>query len=376
MFEWLIQPKIDRSKYDKQQIGAIIITVDDPVSLAGADLAIIGVMESAGNPDNENCAYGADRVREYFYQLYDHDKIRIADLGNIKSGAELTDTYFALEQVCELLIKNDVIPIVLGGSQDLTQAQFSALAKHNHKINMTVIDERVDMLEQGDISKTYLREMITRQGDKLFNLCHIGAQAHFVAKSMLDTIDRLNFDLLRLGAVRENIQVVEPELRDTDLLSVDVAAIRKSDAPGFPEMSPNGLFGEEICRIMRYAGISDRLTSMGIYEFNPEYDAANQSSQLVAQMIWYFIDGYYSRKSDRPLADSESYLKYTIPVADYDKDMVFIKSKKSDRWWMELVYYIEGEAKSELISCTYQDYELAMNGDIPDRWLKANARFI
>jgi len=38
----------------------------------------------------------------------------------------------------------------------------------------------------------------------------------------------------------------------------------------------------------RYAGMSDKLSSFGIYEINPLFDNHDQTSHLAAQMIWYF----------------------------------------------------------------------------------------
>jgi formiminoglutamase len=113
-------------------------------------------------------------------------------------------------------------------------------------------------------------------------------------------LESLNFDCVRLGLARKNIEHLEPILRDADLVSIDVSCIRMSDAPAHANASPNGFSGEELCQIARYAGISDKLTSFGIYEFNPAFDIRHQTAKLLAQTIWCFIDGYYNRRNDHP----------------------------------------------------------------------------
>ena len=77
----------------------------------------------------------------------------------------------------------------------------------------------------------------------------------------------MNFDALRLG-VSKDLKILEPIMRDADIVSVDIGALRFSEAPANKNTSPNGFYGEEICTISRYAGISDKVTSFGIYEYN------------------------------------------------------------------------------------------------------------
>jgi hypothetical protein len=155
--------------------------------------------------------------------------------------------------------------------------------------------------------------------------------------------------------------------------------VRRPDAPGNTYASPNGFYGEEICQLSRYAGMSDKVSSVGFYEANTSLDASGQTADLVAQMIWYFIDGFYNRKGDFPKCNKDEYLKYNINIGHPEQNMVFYKSPKSGRWWMEIPYPTDERLKYDrhlLAPCTYEDYKLAMQNELPDRWIHMYKKLI
>ncbi len=337
-------------------------------------LAIIGVKEERQAVNNIGCGSAPDEVRKSLYKLmkgaYD---LNIADLGNINPGYSIEDTYFALSSTIKELVKKNIVPIVIGGSQDLTYANYIAYEKLEQIVNIVAIDSRLDIGDaDGELnSQTYLGKIILHQPNYLFNFSNIGYQSYFVDPKALDLMSKLFFDSYRLGQVRANIEEVEPIVRNADIVSFDISAIRQPDAPANNNSSPNGFYGEEACQIARYAGFSDKLSSIGFYETNPSLDNRNQTSHLVAQMIWYFIDGFYSRKKDFPIGDKTDYTKYRVILQEQKHELVFYKSNKSERWWMEVPYPPNKRIKYErhhLVPCSYSDYQTACNEDMPDRW--------
>ena len=342
-----------------------------------ADMAIIGVKEDRNCINNEGCSHAPDYIRNQLYQFFKGDyNPKIIDLGNLKRGNSITDTYFALSSVITELLNNNVIPIILGGSQDLTYANYKAYEALGRVVNIVGVDAVFDLGKSDDEinSKNYLNKIILHQPNFLFNYTNLGYQSYFVDPESIKLMNNLYFDVYRLGKIRSNIEFTEPLVRNTDILSVDVSAIRQSDAPGNNNASPNGFYGEEICQIMWYAGLSDKLTSVGLYEYNPQFDNRGQTAMLMAQMVWYFIEGFYNRKNDHPYNDTKDYVKYTVSIKDHKDQLVFYKSKKSDRWWMDVP--VKKNLKSiyerhHLIPCSYYDYEIACKDDIPDRWWQA-----
>ncbi|MFH1159683.1 MAG: formimidoylglutamase [bacterium] len=360
-----------------RHLGDLISAYSEPETfpgLEGADLAIIGVPEERNAVNNEGCADGPDLIRKHLYALYPGSfNPRIIDLGNLKQGHTVKDTYFALTSIITELLNANVIPVILGGSQDLTYANYEAYQNLGQIINIVSIDDIFDLgKSEGELnSQSWLSSIILHQPNYLFNFANIGYQTYFVDQEALKLMSNLFFDTYRLGIVRQDLEEVEPIVRNADVLSFDISSVRYSDAPGNNNATPNGFYGEEACQIIRYAGLSDKLTSIGFYEYNPRFDRNGQTAHLIAQMIWYFMEGFYSRPHDFPFRNEEDYIKYHVSISDHKEEITFYKSKKTDRWWMEIPLPAEQRIRYErhyMVPCSYKDYQQAGQDEIPDRW--------
>ncbi|RZK76868.1 MAG: arginase [Pedobacter sp.] len=340
------------------------------------DMAIVGVQDDRAAINNEGCALAPDYFRAQFYSLHEGPYVtRLVDLGNIKAGASISDTYVALKMVVSELVKLNIVPIIIGGGQDLTYAQYLAYESLEQKVDLVVVDSKFDLDEEDQEglsakSDTYLNQILLHQPNYLFNFSNIGYQTYFVNQDSLKVMSKLYFDVHRLGEFSDDMSLAEPIVRNANMISFDIGAIRSSDAGANANASPNGFYGEQACRISRYAGMSDKLTSIGFYEFNPAFDQNGQTAMLLAQIVWYFMDGFYNRKKDFPLTPKSQYLIYRASLSDGSGEMLFVKSKKSDRWWMQ-VPYPTGVSKNErfhLVPCRYEDYTIAVTGEMPDLW--------
>ena len=368
---------IDSDSFRENQLKHFTRTYtneNDFPDLENIDIAIIGVCEDRRAYSNIGCALAPDKVRPYLYSLYPGSfEPRIADLGNIQAGHDVEDTYYALKSTVDYLIRKNIVPIIIGGSQDLTYAQFLGYEKLEQTINVVTIDSSFDLgnPEEETTNVGYLGKIILHQPNFLFNYSNIGYQTYLADAPSLAMMNKLYFDTYRLGQVRDAIEEAEPIIRHADMLSFDISSIKHSDAPANSVAQPNGFYSEEACQMMRYAGMNDKLTSVGIYEINPEYDTQDKTSSLAAQMIWCFMDGFYHRKSDFPSRTNPDYVRFHVVLQDEKYEINFYKSKKTDRWWMEIPYPPSKGLKFErhtLLPCSYKDYELAVNNDIPDRW--------
>lgn len=380
---------LNKENFNNAQLGRIIRTFSKtfPDLLDEGqkpDIAFLGVAEDRASVDNAGCTNGADFIREYLYRLYSGDyQINVVDLGNILPGNKVSDTYFALKTVVEELVKENIVPVIIGGGQDLTFAQYRGYEKLEQKVEITLIDSKFDLDQENTEntplnSHTYLNHIILHQPDYLFNLNNIAYQNYLVSQESINMYDKLFFTHQRLGNLVEKPSEAEPIIRSADLISFDIGAIRYSEASANNNASPNGLFGNTACQLARYAGMSDKCSSFGIYEYNPHLDPNKQSAMLLAQMVWCFIDGYYQRKKDAPLIPKSDYITYKTQLESEEHELIFIKSKKSDRWWMQVPYqgFKSVNERYYLVPCSYAEYELAVSGEMPDLWWRTHQKLI
>lgn len=337
-------------------------------------LAIVGVLENRNDVNYIGEEFSLDEIRKSLYSLFPGNWHKtIADLGDINKGETVEDTYFALKTTINILVQKNIIPIVIGGSQDLTYANYRAYDALAPMVNIVNVDSKFDL---GDSAKpikndSFVGKIILDKPYNLFNYATIGYQTYFNSQEEIDLMDKLYFESYRLGQVSKDITLVEPVLRDANIVSIDLNSVKASEVSDRQKTSPNGLDGKEICAISRYAGISNKVSSIGIYEYKPSRDDT-VTSMLVAQIIWYFIEGVNFRVKDDDFLNDESYQKFITLVED--QELVFYKSTKTQRWWIEIPFLSEINNKLKrhtLLPCMHQDYLDACNNKLPERWYKA-----
>ncbi|MEO7443946.1 MAG: formimidoylglutamase [Ferruginibacter sp.] len=352
--------------YTDGQLGRHIKLYDEDFpDLDETDVILIGIREYRGNAgEEENNA--ADVIRKHLYRLhYWHTDVRIADIGNIKTGESLQDSYAAIRTILVELIKAGKTVLLLGGSHDIMLAQYYAYCHLNRTVEATCIDARIDLKGESPVrSENFLMEMLTSEPNQIKHYNHIAFQSYFVHPRMLETLDKLRFDCFRVGTVTEDIEEMEPVLRNTDLLSLDISAIKYSDAPANREC-PNGLSGVEACMLTRYAGLSPALSSFGIYNYDPGKDENELTAIQASQLIWYFIDGRQKLLQEASLGDLQYFNEYHTIFTEIETR--FLQSKKTQRWWMQM-------PDKKFIACSYQDYVKASSNEIPERWLRFQER--
>ncbi len=360
----------DEIKYHPLQWGAKIkYAYGDNFDIDDADIILLGCGEWRGEQMDMPYDQSANLVRQQLYDMYNwHAGITIADIGNIRQGATYADTRAALLIVLREIHDAGKIAIILGGSHDLTLAQYDVMRKKEQMAVAAVADMLIDLDEAEETnSRSFLMDMLTDTPNFIAHYSHMGFQSYYTQPRMLETLDKLRFDFFRLGKVKESIEEMEPVLRSSDFFSFDISAVRYSDAPANITGSPNGFTGEEACSLTRYAGMSEKLTSLGIFGYNNNYDNYQMTAKLISQMIWYFVDGLLVRKTEASLKDSEEF--FIFHVVFTDNDTVFLKSKRTARWWMKL-------PDKTFIPCAYSDYLTASNNEIPERWLRAQERLV
>lgn len=338
---------------------------------ANATIAIFGVLESRNAFEKKPEKLNVDEIRIQLYRLMTGNwNSTILDIGDVEEGDTVEDTYFVVKEIVAGLLEENIIPVIIGGTQDITFPTYRAFDKIRNMVNLVSIDSRFDFGEDEELisSHSYMSKIITDKPNNLFNFSNIGYQSYFNAQEEIDLMERLFFDAYRLGDMAANIGLAEPVLRSAHIVSLDLRAIRASEMGLNKNFSPNGFTGREICAIARYAGISDKVSLFGIYEG----ENSLQAFQMIAQIIWYFIEGISFRIKEFPSSKSEDFTKFTVPTDT--EELIFYKSHVTERWWVEVPSILPEHTKTNsaaLLPCTEEDYLDACNQNIPERWFKA-----
>lgn len=328
------------------------------------EIAIIGIPFDSRNKDTYS-PETPEKIRAELYQLAKFNKeIKIADFGDLKPASSIKGNYQALRDIVDYFNELKITAIVIGGSQDLSLGVCKAF-KGKRYFSFSTIDAFLDIKkgkEPFDSANYISRLFLNHPGLFQFNL--IGYQGHYVASENLKKIKAVS-NHIRLGVLRDSINVTEPVLRNTDFLSIDINSIKHSEAPGTSRITPNGLQSHEICQLAKFAGLSNRLKVFGLFDIVKENDQNNVTVKLAGQIIWYFIEGFINRESEYP-DSGENNIIYKVEVEGVDNPLIFLKNSITNRWWMQ----IETAEKEKLnFACSEKEYEQAANNEIPELWI-------
>ncbi|QII69637.1 hypothetical protein G8C41_02010 [Apibacter sp. B3706] len=310
-------------------------------------------------------------IREEFYQLVWNDwNLKLYDLGDIIPGNEWEDTDFALKKVLEELLEMKVQPIILGGNMGLNYTAYKALSILKKPLNYTAVDTKIEIGNtEGKLTdKNYLSKMIVEDFNLLFNFTNIGYQSYYVPQSTLKKFNTLDFEGIRLGNITTNIKDSEPIFRSSDFVGINLDSVESYDGTLSTGSTVNGFTNREICGLSRYIGLSKQVKIIGIYNFLG-YSYNKMNEKLVSQILWYLIEG----KNQQEYYENDEYIKYT--VLHEDKELVFLKDKYVDRWWLAIDFE-DNENLPFLVPCSLNDYKEALEGNVPERYWKTFKKFL
>ncbi len=359
-------PKRDPHLPEKLNSFIDFYVATDEFDCSAYDLVIIGVQEGRLSLKNDACAFAPDEIREELYKLYKGDwSLRVLDLGNLKLGATVQDTYTALKEISSYFADKKKKLVVLGGGHDLIKPIFDAYSIQREPLSFASADAYLDFQDAGNYnSKSFVSELVSKPKSLLSKYTLLAYQSYLCSPKEVSLLKDMDFTLVRLGDFNADYAEVEPYIRDLDHLSIDLSVVKTADAPANFYTSPNGLSAEGLCVLCRYAGMSANLKSILFSELNSSLDRKSQSAKVFAQSIWYFMEGLDLRYDDFPELSTHNFKKFHVSTSF--SDLVFYKSSSSARWWVEspresLV------SKISLLPCSVNDYNKAVQGVLTER---------
>lgn len=353
-----------KSNLSRGTLGSnITLYNSEKTDYSSIDIAIVGLNEYRNSDEISDESLNLENFRREFYSLfYGNWSANILDLGDVISGKSYSDTYYAVNSIHQDLINQNIVVIFIGGGQDFTFPIFQSLSKKHNKVNISSVDNKFDFgkIKKQFSSSSYMSEIIMDKKNSLNHFCNLGYQTFLNSQEEIDLLNKFNFESHRLGEITENIKIVEPVLRETNLLTVDFKSIKSSEL-NFVHNYSNGFESSQFCSVLRYAGMSNSINSVGLFELLD----SSISSALLSQSIWYFIEGYCLRIKEDP--NSSNFKGYTYNVFCEGTNLKFYNSELSQKWWVEFINEIETKNISSLLPCNKRDYLMACDGTFSDR---------
>lgn len=301
-------------------------------------------------------------VRKEFYKLSQLDfEIPVVDLGDLVSGKSVEDSHYILQEVLSACHYKRAIPVIIGGSNDLAFSLFSALHFHQKNISYTQISNIISLKQGENINEnTFLSRILGSKNFQIKNYHHLGYQKHLNETDSVKLIKEVEFDIIRLAEMMNSTEKTEPFFRKADLVTVNCDAIESfSDAFS---MNPqvNGLNRREICAYMKEIGLSENLKSVGIFNYNI-YSENQLNHQLLAQMIWYLIEGINIQHSH---PKERKYEMFYVLIED--RQYAFKRDTFSNLW-----YFGDDDNIENCIPCSRKDFDEAKKGWLSPRFTKS-----
>jgi len=313
------------------------------------DVAIIGLGDNA------------DKMRKHLYGYsFNFTGTSVADFGNINHDGTSKNAIAGLRECLIALKSENIIPIIIGENDNYSDAILKSTPFND--VDYALVSPEIAYNPDDIIWKL-------RQKNKLFHASFIGIQNFLNTHASLQMVSEFFSEQIRLGDLRNNIQNIEPVLRQADIFEFSLDSIKQSDFASSNKHLPSGLLNQEACGICRYAGVSNKISTFLFNHFtlnNHETDAMQ-----IAQMVWYTIDGIDNRFNDHPQLNNRNFTVYKCH-AHSGEDMLFLYSELTGRWWMQIPNMNKKKKIApKFIGCKEMDYEIAKQGEVPELWYRA-----
>ena len=300
-------------------------------------------------------------IRKEFYKLSQLDfEIPLVDLGDLVSGKSVQDSHYILQEVLSACHYKRAIPVIIGGSNDFAYSLFSGLHFHQKSINYTQISNIIS-LKQGEMlnEHTFLSKILGSKNFSIKNYHHLGYQKHLNEQDSVKLIQEVEFEIVRLAEMMNSTERTEPFFRKADLVTVNCDAIESFGEPFSMNPQVNGLNRREICAYMKEIGLSENLKSVGIFNYNI-YSESQLNHQLLAQMIWYLIEGINIQRFHPKERNYELFY-----VLIEDRQYAFKRDTFRNLW-----YFGDDDDIENCIPCSRKDFDEAKKGWLSSRFTK------
>lgn len=303
------------------------------------DLIIFSCFE-----DDLNLSRGLEKLKSHFHTACSYK-------GSLRS---FSDKF--ISQACyEFLNLDSVLPIMISQSSPYQNIKDST-DNPEFSLRKVFVNKEVDL------------SMIKNQED-LASTGYLAVQKHYTDQQQWSKCEEESYNFLRLGKLKNQLDVAEAIIRDTEYIEFNINAIKHSDLPSYEDAPITGLSIEEACQLMKYAGTANRLQFLSICGYDPSKDQTGKLGECIAMLLWYFLEGRESRTEVMDKINNNDFQEFLVQPNHLSVDLRFFKHKVTGQWWVKLPEEISEEKL--VLACSERDYYQACNDEVSDRLMQA-----
>lgn len=224
----------------------------------------------------------------------------ISDFGNIiLENDDLEKARAAQVDCVSELLKNNYLPIILGGGHETALGDFLAMAKQYNNIGIINIDAHYDLripVEQSTSGTPFFEMAHYCQNNQMnFNYLAIGIQPTGNTDALFQRAKELNVKTVLADEVHLDLNFALRQLEDfmhhheAIYLSLDLDVLDAAFAPGVSAPCANGLNVFQVKSLLKTALSSQRVKLFDVVEYNPEFDIDMRTAKAAAHLIAEFL---------------------------------------------------------------------------------------
>ncbi len=306
-------------------LGVDRAAVDDPGSLAGADVVIVGAPFDGGTSHRPGTRFGPMAIRTTDYLPHDGSRpslalrtdglrdLRVVDVGDVEMfSGDIERALGALEAAVQTVTAAGAIPLVLGGDHSIALPDATGVANvlGHGRISMIHFDAHADTgdIEFGSLwghgqPMRRLIESGALRGDRFLQ---IGLRGYWPGPETLDWMARQgmrSYEMTEitargLGVCLEEASAIATDGCDGVFLSVDIDVCDPGHAPGTGTPEPGGLTARELLDSVRRIAYELPVVGMDVVEVSPPYDSADITAALANRVVLEMLSATARKRRD------------------------------------------------------------------------------
>lgn len=315
--------------------GVPAADLEDPDSLAGAAVVIVGAPFDAGTSHRPGCRFGPLAIRTTDYLPHDGRRPHLAlgvdplvelgvvDVGDVEMPPVDTTTSLArLEEAVHRIATTGAVPLVLGGDHTIALPDVTGVARQVGwgRVSVVHFDAHADTadLQFGSLvgHGTPMRRLIESGAVRGDRFLQIGLRGYWPGPDTLAwmaTQGMRSYEMTELESRGLDPCLTEAFVVATDdcegvFLSVDVDVVDPGSAPATGTPEPGGLHPRQLLDAVRRIGMELPVVGVDIVEISPPFDHAEVTAYLGNRIALEVLSGMAwrrARSSGRPVRRPE-----------------------------------------------------------------------